>query len=101
MAVETGEGLERVGQLFEITEYVGVSRTETLTGGRMIEPAFPQSKESARVFEGLSIRDYFAAQALNGIISFNYDNGIDCANYVEFAEYSYKYADSMLEARKK
>lgn len=50
---------------------------------------------------GMTLRDYFAAHALNGIISFNYDNGIDFANYKEFAKYSYKYADAMLEERKK
>ena len=47
----------------------------------------------------IDLRDYFAAAALTGIISHSYENGIDCANYVEFSEYAYKYADAMLAAK--
>jgi hypothetical protein len=57
---------------------------------------------------GMDLRDYFAAQAMQGMLS-NPEflqvvtkeevNGSDCASRV--AKVSYKYADAMMEARDK
>ncbi len=50
---------------------------------------------------GLSIRDYFAAAALTGLVS---SNVRDCQNGTQhpdrYAEDAYAIADSMIEARK-
>jgi hypothetical protein len=46
---------------------------------------------------GMTLRDYFAAQALNGICA-NQDNRV-YGNATEFATSSYRLADAMLKAR--
>jgi hypothetical protein len=68
---------------------------EIVNGG----PAFPQTclddpchPASA---PGMSLRDWFAGQALAALISHN------CYDYKEAALHAYKQADAMLEARKK
>jgi len=48
---------------------------------------------------GMSLRDWFAGQALAGVISACYFTG-GPASYAEVAEQAYAYADSMLAARK-
>lgn len=63
------------------------------------EPAFPvtaeQSPSGAFPAPGMTLRDYFAAKALHGLIS--------CPNSYghkdEFAKHSYEYADAMLTER--
>jgi hypothetical protein len=66
-------------------------------------PAFPRpysfddqsaSKEHAQ--DGMALRDYFAAKAMQGLLSCS----DTLASLKEFAEISYKQADAMLEARK-
>lgn len=53
---------------------------------------------------GLSLRDYFAAKALNGLLSYSYCNPAT-GNYIEncgpagVASAAYGYADEMLKAR--
>jgi hypothetical protein len=66
---------------------------ETNTGG----PAFPQfviSNFGAHVEGGMTLRDYFAAKAMEGFISRggNYDAEFD-------ADRAYVFADAMLKAR--
>lgn len=70
------------------------------TGG----PAFPLDRDVVNV--GMTLRDYFAAKALNGMFANpddsheNYDLSYD--DYVkEIARCSYKMADAMLEQRNK
>ena len=67
--------------------------SQTNNGG----PAFPSTDAKGFVSDGMSLRDYFAGQALAGMIA--------CANTggggKYFAEYAYKYADAMLAERKK
>ena len=64
------------------------------TGG----PAFPVFPETggghAAAFQGMSLRDYFAAKAMQGVIA--------AENYRthELAQYAYEVADAMLKARK-
>ena len=62
------------------------------TGG----PAFPVNTSTAPDFDGITIRDYFAAkamQAMCGEVS-RYDQ------FKPFAKDAYKMADAMMEARK-
>ena len=58
----------------------------------MNTPAFPFFESS-----GMTLRDYFAAKAMHGIIS-DPDTQM---SYQEIAIRAYQYADAMLEMRKK
>lgn len=56
-------------------------------------PAFPQALASIQAPAGMSLRDYFAAHAMQGLLA-------SCGNNLEFVvKASYKYADAMLVAR--
>ena len=63
--------------------------SNTNTGG----PAFPY--ENRYEHEGMTLRDYFAAKAMQGILT---DPEI-VMGATEIADLSYKYADAMLKAR--
>ena len=76
-------------------------------------PAFPVSvagfvygdgsAELPYIEEGMTLRDYFAGQALQGICAYMRDNGVPFANSQEIneaAELAYSVANAMLEARK-
>ena len=62
-------------------------------------PAFLIPGDGA-LASGISIRDYFAAAALQGLIA--HIIGVENANgsALKYAECAYKYADAMLAARK-
>ena len=62
------------------------------TGG----PAFPVPGDAMDGEEGLAMRDYFAAKAMNGIIA-SWTHGMPPAE--ETAQGAYRYADAMLKAR--
>ena len=61
-------------------------------------PAYPvpglQHDES---FNGLSLRDYFASEALNGLIC--HLVGVKDGSPDDYARRAYQYADAMLKAR--
>ena len=58
-------------------------------------PAFPRSGNECEVSEpGMTLRDYFAGQALNGVLA-----GAENIRPVEMSEFCYKMADAMLKAR--
>jgi len=72
--------------------------------------AFPVSADT-KTFQGMTLRDYMAAQVLQGMLAakgwhpdfmfpadFNFDAGQRAADAVAVA--AYKYADAMLKARK-
>jgi len=59
------------------------------TGG----PAFPATNHHGHKLEGMTLRDYFAAKAMQGFIP---DGG---TNVQEIAQASYIVADAMLKAR--
>jgi len=71
-------------------------------------PAFPVSTsdpvaghQSGHVtwqFPGMSMRDYFAAQAMQGFIS-SYENGCTTSPPLDIAADAYDMADAMLQAR--
>jgi hypothetical protein len=68
------------------------------TGG----PAFPTSEKALlRDLQGMSLRDYFAAQALQGAISHGLFNAAKAEkSYAEYlSSLAYVYADAMLKAR--
>lgn len=66
-------------------------------------PAFPSKKRIYRAgyptddFEpvgGMSIRDYFAAKAVQGMMAGNWNT-----NYDDWAKHAYRLADAMIKAR--
>lgn len=67
--------------------------------------AFPTSPEESRgkvasVHGGMTLRDWFAGQALIGLISQCRPPAVDNKNFDDFAEWSYEMADAMLKAGK-
>jgi hypothetical protein len=60
-------------------------------------PAFPRPASGSMQYaqKGMTLRDYFAAKALQGILT---DAEI-AMGISEIAELAYKYADAMMEAR--
>ena len=65
------------------------------TGG----PAFPIDASASAdrcIYTGMTLRDYFAAKALQGIMACN---GV-YENEAQLARWCYEQADAMLEARK-
>ena len=64
--------------------------TDTNTGG----PAFPSHGSMGEVaHEGMALRDYFAAKAMQGLLA---NNNIDAQ---QIAKAAYIVADAMLKAR--
>ena len=60
------------------------------TGG----PAFPVPANVFNDLEGMTLRDYFAAKAMQGLLASDVE-----ASMPEFARRSYQMADEMLKAR--
>jgi hypothetical protein len=60
-------------------------------------PAFPVTNTSHQDWLGMTLRDYFAAKALQGVMACNgvYDDE------KKLARWCYEQADAMLEARQK
>ena len=63
--------------------------SNTSTGG----PAFPTQVAS---YEGMTLRDYFAAKAMQGVLNDPSWRGLVCRSVAETA---YEMADAMLKAR--
>lgn len=62
-------------------------------------PAFPECGTENGFFNpGMSLRDYFAAAALQGMLTDVPHE--DRLKFPEYAQDAYRYADAMLEARK-
>lgn len=61
----------------------------------MTTQAFP--REYGVQEEGMSLRDYFAAKALQGMLA---ENGGGALHNDDLAKFAYAIADSMMEARK-
>ena len=59
-------------------------------------PAFP-TPVGVQHNDGMTLRDYFAAAALQGMLTDSCIQGSDS----QFAESAYSYADAMLKAREK
>lgn len=64
--------------------------------------AFPASALGGLSYtEGMTLRDYFAAKALQGFIAYATAKGIYVPPDDELANASYQLADAMLQAREK
>ncbi len=64
------------------------------------EPAFPAMHfDLAENEHGMTLRDYFAAKALQGFIAYATAKGIYVPPDDELANASYQLADAMLKAR--
>ena len=67
-----------------------------------VQESVPQDDD----YEGMDLRDYFAAKAMNAVIKGSFEDVIEACkddnSDVEgfIAHYSYKMADAMMEARK-
>ena len=64
------------------------------TGG----PAFPQPTDSTLSWCGMTLRDYFAAKAMQGVVA-NLDEAFGPEEFDEMAKVFYSMADAMLKAR--
>ena len=66
--------------------------------GEYIAPAFPQRTDSTLSYSGMTLRDYFAAKAMQGLLAQfqGCANGCDPAHH---AKWAYEMADAMLKAR--
>lgn len=58
----------------------------------------PQSRDG-RGMEGMTLRDYFAGQALNGFCALDDGGGGPIMGAADTAKAAYNYADAMLAAR--
>ena len=65
------------------------------TGG----PAFAVAELANIKWEGMTLRDYFAAKAMQGIISSEQHGDEEFVTPEMYARDAYKYADAMLKAR--
>ena len=64
-------------------------------------PAFPAMHfDLADNEHGMTLRDYFAAKAMQGFIQYSATKGIYTPPDNELAKVSYDLADAMMEARK-
>ena len=70
--------------------------TQKNNGGPAFPVAFRMNDKQVILEDGISVRDYFAAKALMGILA--HKNALDWT-YLATAEDSYRYADAMLKAR--
>jgi len=62
------------------------------------EPAFPVDSAAEHQYCGMTLRDYFAAKAMQAAITSN-DRDFDDMGDADIAAYSYALADAMLAAR--
>ena len=60
--------------------------------------AFPFKDENHTQF-GMTLRDYFAAQAMQSVIANSMCSDKEATFYIEVAEISYEMADEMLKVR--
>ena len=67
----------------------------------MNEPAFPQKNIKGNWGLGLTMRDYFAAKAVQGMFASDTSDWNQEGEWEERAQTAYTMADAMLEARDK
>jgi hypothetical protein len=65
----------------------------------MKQSAFPISGSQYRHTEGMTLRDYFAAKAIQGFLAYAAHKGIYAPPDDELASASYQLADAMMKAR--
>jgi hypothetical protein len=64
----------------------------------MSKQAFPNSYHGEE-HKGMTLRDYFAAQAMQAVIANSMCSDKEATFYIEVAEISYEMADEMLKVR--
>lgn len=69
-------------------------------GGERAFPG-PRVTELEGQFYGMFLRDYFAAQALSGMLANNYREGFPQAKAEDYVTSAYIFADAMLAGREK
>lgn len=74
------------------------------TGGPAFPVVYDDEKADVRhVYGGMTLRDYFAAKAMQGMVTttekFNMEEGRKATSPEDFARLAYLYADAMLKAR--
>ena len=62
------------------------------------EPAFPNASDLHGHCCGISVRDYFAAKAMQGLLA-DHDENHDEWSWDEFASRSYQMADAIIKVR--
>jgi hypothetical protein len=65
----------------------------------IIPPAFPVAYGGGRI-AGMTLRDYFAARAMDGVNKCMVDCGWDAKVLADYTKQAYIIADAMLKARK-
>lgn len=65
------------------------------------EPAFPHPLNPRDYGRGMTLRDYFAAKAMQGMFASDSKNWNQEGEWDERAQTAYEMADAMLEARNK
>jgi hypothetical protein len=65
----------------------------------MNQPAFPLAVEGNFINMGLSMRDYFAAQAMQAMAEGRGAANLEQGGYVAVSMMAYKMADAMMKAR--
>jgi hypothetical protein len=79
-------------KVFDKDYFRDYSRGSNTTREYSSMKAFPTHRE-----EGMDLRDYFAATALQGMLA---EDGGGAASNKDLAEFAYVIADAMMEARK-
>ena len=78
-----------------LTQHSHVPIARLTIKGNIMEYAFPVSTIDGHTQYGMTLRDYFAAKALLGLLADN-----KYTNHENIAVYAYGIADYMIEARK-
>lgn len=61
-------------------------------------PAFPCQDNNKQIYTGMNLRDYFALEAMHGILENSLHTGKD-TECIKLAKNAYKIADAMLDER--
>lgn len=87
------EDFRRVELCNQLGEYVYV-----VTPKQKDEPAFPRDHRSDG-HNGMTLRDYFAAKAMQAAVAQMAEADTDGLTFRERADWAYKQADAMMDAR--
>ena len=73
-----------------------MSNTKNTGGAAFPDPAAERKYADCEGYEhGMTLRDYFAAKAMQGMLSDQQRDG----SFLEYAEDAYRFSDAMLKAR--
>lgn len=72
---------------------------DTIKTGGPASPFFHPDDVCGVMSEGMTLRDYFAAKAMNALVAQHVRGHLSYGNEIEMAKRSYEIADAMLAAR--